>query len=843
VYLTSAAPPAPPVPHGPLAHFLLNPTRTLHHLTHWLAHAATAFAEHYLPVLLGALLVALAARTLLAHWHSRRGAASTTYLEILPPPTVDPRGAEAFWSNVHPLLKTTWRSMIRGRPQVAFELRSTAHRVQFGLWAPDSAAAHLGRAVAAAWPGATVVPSEAAPPIPSGGHCDGRELRLARAGWLPIASGHVLDPLRAVLGSAAELSEDESAVVQIVARPAGRRCLTKAQRGVLTMQGIPALSPVLRVVGPVINGLLDLITPGPSTPTGNRSRPTALHHPALPAAREKLARPCFEASVRVAVSSPHVDRSTRRRLASRTRAICASFGSYAAENQLVPRRLPRPMATVCSRRMSRADLYSVPELAALAHLPLDRDVPGLVRAGAKRVSPPPELNRDGKILGDADAGPRRPVALAPHDAAYHMHVMGATGSGKSTLLLNLVLADVAAGRGTIVIDPKGALIEDILARLPDCTQDRTVVIDAEDPEPPALNVLAGRDVHLAVDQVVGVMHRLFESAWGPRTDDILRAACLTLRQHPEANLAQVPKLLNDPLYRAPLVASVKDPVLRNFWRWYDSLSDGARSAAIGPVTNKLRAFLLRPFIRAVVGTGTSSFSLDEVLDRGVLLCRLPKGTLGDETVRLLGSLLVAQVWQAATARARGGRWGRPCGLYLDECQNFLAMPGSLGDILAEARAYGLGLVLAHQHLEQLPADLAEAVSANARSKVFFSCSIKDARRLEHDVAPDLSGHDLSHLGRYQAAARLVVDGEESAAFTFRTRPSPPAVAGRAQLILARSRERYGLTEQDRQTRELRADGNRDGRSKAGPPDAGPDGFKLPGLSDRDSGDDAGGGAV
>jgi len=31
------------------------------------------------------------------------------------------------------------------------------------------------------------------------------------------------------------------------------------------------------------------------------------------------------------------------------------------------------------------------------------------------------------------------------------------------------------------------------------------------------------------------------------------------------------------------------------------------------------------------------------------------------------------------------------------------------------------------------------------------------------VAPDLTAHDLSHLGAYQAAARLVVDGEESAA--------------------------------------------------------------------------------
>lgn len=838
----ATASPTPPLPHGPLARFLENPTGTLHQLTHWLAHAATSVAERYVPLVVALLVVAVLARRLIAGWHSGRGAQAASFLEILAPPTVEAHGAEAFWSNVHALLKPAWRGTLSGRPQAVFEIHSTAHRVRFGLWVPQSAGAHIARAVAAGWPGTTVVPSDSAPPLPTTGGCSGWELRLSRAVWLPIASGQAVDPLRAVLGSTAELSEDESAVVQVVARPAGRSRLAKAQRGLLAMQGISAPSPMMRIVGPVINGLLDFITPGSTIPAPAR-RPGLVHRPELPAARDKVAAQCFEATIRVAVSSPRSDRPARKRLAGRARAICASFGSYAAENQLVPRRLARPAQVIAARRLARSDLYSVPELAALAHLPLDRDVPGLIRAGAKRVSPPPEIHTEGKILGDADAGPRRPVALSPRDAAYHMHVMGDTGSGKSTLLLNLVLGDVAAGRGAVVVDPKGSLVEDILARLPDGAEDRTVVIDPEQPDPPALNVLGGTDMHLAVDQVVGVMHRLFESAWGPRTDDILRAACLTLRQHPGANLAQVPKLLSDPLYRAPLVASVKDPVLRTFWRWYDSLSEGGRSAAIGPLTNKLRAFLLRPFVRAVVGTGTSSFSVDKVLDGGLLLCRLPKGVLGDDTARLLGSLLVAQVWQTATARARGARWGRPCGLYLDECQNFLAMPGSLEDILAEARAYGLGLVLAHQHLEQLPADLAEAVSANARSKILFNCSINDARRLEPEVAPDLTRHDLSHLGLYQVAARLVVNGEESAAFTFRTRPSAPAVPGRAQLVVARSREQYGLTEAQRQSRELKLDGNRGGRSQADSPDNGSDGFKLPGLSSNDGPDDAGGDAA
>ena len=402
-----------PLPHGPLARFLHNPTAILHQLAHRLGHDVLTLAIHYVPALVGLAAVIALARVAFVRWHSRRGAtASASYLEVLPPPSVEAHGAEAFWANVHPLLKPDWRGTLGARPKVAFEIRSTGHRVHFGLWAPPSASAHVGRAVAAAWPGSTVVSSDTEPQLTGKETCVGRELRLARATWFPIATDHALDPLRSVLGAAAELTEDESAVIQVVARPAGRRCLGKAQRGRLNMQGIPTSSPVLRVVGPVIHGLLDLVTPGPSTPTQVRPRQTGIQHPELPAAREKVARPCFEASVRVVVSSVCDDRSTTRRLRNRSRALCASFGSYAAENHLVPHRLPRPAATLCSRRVSRCDLYSVPELAALAHLPLDRDVPGLARAGAKRVSPPPDVGGEGRILGDADAGPLAALRVA-----------------------------------------------------------------------------------------------------------------------------------------------------------------------------------------------------------------------------------------------------------------------------------------------------------------------------------------------------------------------------------------------------------------------------------------------
>ena len=391
-----------------------------------------------------------------------------------------------------------------------------------------------------------------------------------------------------------------------------------------------------------------------------------------------------------------------------------------------------------------------------------------------------ERARGIRVLGDTEVGPHRAVALRVNDGRFHTHVVGATGSGKSTLLANLALADMDAGRGVVLVDPKGDLADDLLARLPRRALERLVLIDPRETEaPPALNVLEGEPPEVAVDHVVSVFARIFSAWWGPRTDDVLRSACATLRRLPGATLADVPLLLTDRRFRAPLVAGLSERSgLRGFWDAYDALSPAGQAQVIGPIMNKLRAVLARRFARDLFGSATSSFRMREVLAGGVLLARLPKGSLGEDTARLVGALLVARVWQAAAARADDPH--RPdATLYIDECQNFLALPTAIDDVLAEARGYHLSLVLAHQHLGQLPKDLFEAASANARNKVYFSVSPEDARALARHTEPYVKPYDLCHLGAYQVACRLVVSGEDLHAFTLRTRPMPTAIPGRA----------------------------------------------------------------
>jgi hypothetical protein len=133
------------------------------------------------------------------------------------------------------------------------------------------------------------------------------------------------------------------------------------------------------------------------------------------------------------------------------------------------------------------------------------------------------------------------------------------------------------------------------------------------------------------------------------------------------------------------------------------------------------------------------------------------------------------------------------GLYVDEMHNYLALPRSFEDMLAEARGYGLGLVLAHQHMGQLTRNIRDAMAANARTKVTFATSPDDAAVLSKHFAPQLSDYDLANLEAFQAACRPCIDGAHGPAFTFRTEPLPAEIEQRAAEVRRAAAHNFGVT--------------------------------------------------
>jgi len=814
--------PSPSVPGGPLQHYLRDPGGALHAVLDHLRAWATGPGLIAGPVLLAVAVLVVVAR----RWWRRRCqqalAADARLVTILPAPTVDPAGAIALWANLVGLLRPAWRRRVTGQPHVGFEYRFTSDGVQVQLWVPGVVPPGMvERAVEAAWPGThtstshTITSQLAATTAATQATGDaaalavGGELRLARSEALPIRTGFDADPLRALFGAPVGLEPGEEAVVQVLARPVAGRRVTRARRAAASLHDGRSARPVGR--------LLDLITPHATPPrraaagsTAGLDRVTALSYNAQDrAVAGKQAGARYETLIRYTVTAPTPTPgpgspsrgevpAARDRMRGRAHALASAFAVYGEHNHYLRRRLRHPASVVSERRFGRrGDLLSVPELAVVAHLPTDQPVVGLATAGARAVPPPPGIPTPTaatlatvKPLGAADTGHRRPVGLTVPDARHHLHVLGATGSGKSTLLGQLILADAQAGRGLVVVDPKGDLITDLLDRLPADAAERVVLFDADSRgRPPCLNPLdrgaAGISTETSVDNLTSIFARVYSQFWGPRTEDVLRAACLTLRAQPGTpTLAQLPGLLAEPATRARAVARVRDPVLRGFWDWYEHLTPGMQAQAVAPLLNKLRAFLLRPFVRDAIAAGPSTLDMRHVLDNGeICLVRIPKGSLGEDTTKLVGSLVVASVWQAAAARAATPQARRrDAGLYVDECQNFLNLPYPLEDMLAEARGFRLSLTLAHQHLGQLSRELKDGISANARNKIYFNASPEDARDLARHTAPRLGEHDLAHLAGYHAAARLLVDGAEAPPFTLTTTPMPAAERGRARLL-------------------------------------------------------------
>ncbi len=445
---------------------------------------------------------------------------------------------------------------------------------------------------------------------------------------------------------------------------------------------------------------------------------------------------------------------------------------------------------------------NVRELAALTSWPIgDQAYPGIIRTAARRLPVSGRVPQRGRVVGVSTfPGQGRPLAINLTDSLQHLHILGPTGVGKSTLMLNLILQDIAAERGVAVIDPKGDLIEDVLSRVPKEREEDIVVLDpADEQRPVGLNVLQGGDrpAELIADQVLAVFHDLYRENWGPRTQDILHASLLTLAGKQGMTLCALPILLSNRRFRKNVVGDVTDSIaLKPFWSWFDSLSEGERQQAIAPVMNKLRAFLLRPRMRAVIGQAEPAFDINSVFaEKKVLLVSLAKGLLGPEAAALLGSLVVAHLWQAALGRVRTPSNRRlPVFIYIDEFQDYLHLPTDLADVLAQARGLGVGLTLAHQHLAQLTPALRSAVLANARSRVCFQLSHEDAKMIAAGSS-EVTTDDLQGLGLYETYSSLVAEGNATPFASGRTH-EPPATTGEATKVRAGSRSSYGRDLQD-----------------------------------------------
>lgn len=409
-------------------------------------------------------------------------------------------------------------------------------------------------------------------------------------------------------------------------------------------------------------------------------------------------------------------------------------------------------------------------------------------------------------FGYTDARNQRlKFGIHKEDRLKHMYVIGKTGMGKSTLLENMAIQDIQNGEGLAFLDPHGKTVDLLLEYVPEHRIKDVIYVAPFDLEHPiAFNVLEDTSGDVVLDPVraqlivsglMSTFKKIWEDQWSARMEYILNYTLLALLEVPEATLLDVNRMLSDKKFRNDVISKLKEPTVKMYWeKEFAGYTDKTVAEAVPAIQNKVGQFISNSLIRNIIGQKFSSFDLRRAMDeKKIILFNLSIGRIGEDAVNLLGSLFVTKIYLAAMSRAdRTDRQMKDLPhfyLYVDEFQNFTN--DSFAQILAQARKYKLGLIVAHQYVKQMTEVVRDAVFGNVGTMVAFRVGADDGESLEKEFQPTFVAQDFVNLGRFQMYLTLMIDGVTSGAFSaVGLGPWPEASTQYVQQIIDTSRQTY-----------------------------------------------------
>lgn len=347
-----------------------------------------------------------------------------------------------------------------------------------------------------------------------------------------------------------------------------------------------------------------------------------------------------------------------------------------------------------------------------------------------------------------------PFAI-PFPARFeHTHIVGGSGHGKTQLIQFLINHDLVRaqedGRSVVVIDSQGDLIRTIshLAYFsPSAAKslaDRFVLVDPNDVEHPVcLNMFDFNRDRLSgyapVDRekILNATIELYEYFFGAllgaeltqRQGLIFKYLARLMMEIPDATIHTLRELMEDSERFRPSMQKLTGTA-RSFFetRFFDRQFNETKKQ----ILTRLWGVLSNASLERMFSHPRNSIDLFELLNEGkIILINTAKELLGHEGSAIFGRFFVALIAQAAVQRAAIPAFERVPGfVYIDEAQDYF--DESISHLLNQARKYRIGLVLAHQNLDQLGAGLRSSVLASTSIKFAGGVSAKDANVLDSE---------------------------------------------------------------------------------------------------------------
>jgi len=191
-------------------------------------------------------------------------------------------------------------------------------------------------------------------------------------------------------------------------------------------------------------------------------------------------------------------------------------------------------------------------------------------------------------------------------------------------------------------------------------------------------------------------------------------------------------------------------------------------------------------LRNTLGAGANALDFTKVIDEdAVTLIDLGSPTIGTHASRMVGTLILQQLWNAVMGRKDRKKTHI---IAIDEAHLFQTNP--LPQMLAEGRKFGIAMMLVHQHYRQLSVDVRDSLDSNSANFSAFRLSVKDSYDAVDKFDNEKLRGDLCRLNAFNAITTLSVDGKQTDAFTLQTsRPEETEIsASVAAGIEARSHE-------------------------------------------------------
>jgi energy-coupling factor transporter ATP-binding protein EcfA2 len=499
--------------------------------------------------------------------------------------------------------------------------------------------------------------------------------------------------------------------------------------------------------------------------------------------KEKLDQELFNVTLRLYVKGNNPQETNR--IAKGFISVISSYGnsgyqSLIAKKILSVPKIPELLNWTFSKRLSLfpgSVILSTSEVADLYHFPYTSTTKteNIVKLMSRELPTPLSLKNDDNldvVFGkNTYGGSEVDIGLTDDDRSRHLYLIGQTGSGKSTVIFHMASDDIKKGSGVAVIDPHGDLAEDLLSVVPLVRMNDLIYFNPFDIKYPIginlLELVPGLDEdaveqekELVCESVVSVFRKIFskdESTDAHRIEYILRNTIYTAFSVPDATIFTVYDLLENPDFQKQVIKNLEDENLKNFWKnEFGRAGNYQIVKMVSGVTAKIGRFLFSPTAKRILEQPHSTINFDEILDRKkILICNLAEGKLGEDTSRLLGTMIIAKIQQAVLRRARIQKDQRqPFYLFIDEFQNYAT--SSFSKLLSGGRKFGLRFTIAEQSTaQQEDRNITNVILANTGTIICFrTASPIDEELMLNQFAPYVNKSDIINLPRFKFYIKL-----------------------------------------------------------------------------------------